>query len=640
MLKKLNHGLLLSAGLSLNLIGCLGGGGGGGLASTSPNITVSGALSSVSTASVGDDVGRMTLNLPNLEVLVIYTSGTTVGSVQAAVGADGTWSFTVPPGAQINAIVRDKASLELVGPIVFVDSTNKDFDGNARSSTVTALKSSATLGTITLTSTGKFEVPVAQIAAQQDTVVTSPASKINFSGAWSIAKFDGTLPTGYQTALAVGDPGCPSPGNCQGPSVGDQIYFLKLSGKKFSYSGGNCATYASSHTGTCNPDVDGTTDSTIDIDAGSIWGGATAIAGCGYKLGFARDDAAAGGGLNITAASLPTVNTTQMTFGGVVNTAFPAGWNTSIGGTPTEWAKGTATTSYPMMNCFQVDKTGTNSVVYKMNVCKGRLASDNSVRYSANYGGGCLNADGKPVVIKNWGGLPSGTCTPNTFPVTGMSSNTCAYSGVSGTVASDASFTCTYTGGIFADAAITTPFSTSSYVNLDTIAAGTSCSAILSGNLDQMKCYANYYNQNRPSLACGKEYRFNWNATSTGNFVQPETRDKPKSNYLTNLVTYSADGNTFILEDKSQDGIQLSTGSGSNAGSTFCRFEQQTVLKGTKVTDNKMLVELKQSGVLLDTLNAACVASKNDTTSNSGNGSELYNRVVKQNSKELFYMTR
>ncbi|MGZ3746261.1 MAG: hypothetical protein ACXWRE_02925, partial [Pseudobdellovibrionaceae bacterium] len=161
-----------------------------------------------------------------------------------------------------------------------------------------------------------------------------------------------------------------------------------------------------------------------------------------------------------------------------------------------------------------------------------------------------------------------------------------------------------------------------------------------SGDLDKLKCYANYYFQNQPNLSCGKDYRFNWNATTAADFVQVDHRDKPKSNYLTNLVTYSSDGNTFFLEDHQDDGVQISTGSGSTAGSTFCRIERTTLLKGSKVTDTKMLIELNQSVALLDTTNAACVASKNDSTANNGNGSELYNRTVRESANQLFYMTK
>ncbi|MGZ3748186.1 MAG: hypothetical protein ACXWRE_12500, partial [Pseudobdellovibrionaceae bacterium] len=352
-----------------------------------PSITVSGAISSASALAVDSNVGKMALTLTNLEIYVIYTSGTTVGIAQAAVGADGAWSFSVPAGSQINAIVRDKTSLELVGPIVFVDSSNTDIDGNPKTSTVTALKSGASLGTITLSATGKFEVPVAQIAASQDTAVAAPTTTLDFSGEWTIAKYDGTLPdSSYRTALAIGDANCPDAQHCNGTQVGEKVYFLKLSGKKFTYPAtGNCATYKANHTGTCNPDTtDGTTDSTTTVDAASIWGGASAIAGCGYKLGFSRADAAAGGGINLLDAELPTVNTTQMTFGGVVWSTFPNGWGVTLSNVTYPWAATAATTNYPMMNCTQVNKT-VSSTTYSINVCKGTLHSNsNTVKYQAN----------------------------------------------------------------------------------------------------------------------------------------------------------------------------------------------------------------------------------------------------------------
>jgi len=635
MFKFLLKGGLLMSLITATLAGCSSGGGSpdAGIAS----ITVSGIISSsVSSMAVGD-VSKMALNLTDLEIYVIYTSGTTVGIAQATVGSDGSWSFSVPAGSQINALVRNKASLELVGPIVFVDSSSTDMDGNAKTSTVTALKSGASLGTITLSSTGKFEVPVTQIAASQDTAVAAPTSKVDFSGAWKISKYDGTLPTGYGTACTAGD------NSCHGPQVDENVYLIKLSGKKFTYSGGNCATYASNHTGSCDPDNDGSTVDTA-VDAASIWGGATAIAACGYKLGFTRSDAAAFGGVNLVASELPTVNSTQMSFGSVTWSSYGAGWGASIGGTPYSWAYTGATSAYPMMNCTQVEKTASGTT-YKINVCKGKLHSNGTtVGYQASYGGGCVTPAGKPVVIKNWAGVnsPSSCDSPTNFAVTGMSVNACSYTGISSTVASDADFKCTYIGGVFDDANLGTPstLSNGDYVVMDQVSVGASCAG-LSADLDKAKCYANYYFSHRPSgVGCEKEYRFNWNATSLGSFVQSDNRDKPKENYLTDVVTYSTDGLSFFLEDHEGDGAQVSTGTGSNAGSTFCRLEKTTMLKGTKVSDAKMLVELNQNMVLVDTLNAACVAAKNDSTSNSGNGSEIYQRINGETQKTLFYLNK
>jgi len=352
---------------------------------------------------------------------------------------------------------------------------------------------------------------------------------------------------------------------------------------------------------------------------------------------------AASGGCNIASADLPTVNSTQMTFGAVVWSSFGAGWGASIGGTPYPWAYTGATSSYPMMNCTQVDKTASGTT-YKINVCKGKLQSDNTtVKYQASYGGGCVTPTGKPVVIKDWStiGAPASCDSQTSFAVTGMTVNGCSYTGIASSAASEPDFKCTHISGTFDDSALNTPSNlTNDWVILDQVAANTSCSG-LSADIDKAKCYANYYFTHRPSnVSCEQQYRFNWNATTLADFVQKDNLDKPKASFLTNVVTYSTDGNSFFLEDHKSDGVQVSTGTGSSAGSTYCRIEKTTLLKGSKVNDSKMLVELNESGALLDTTNAACVAAKNDSTANSGNGSEVYQRVVKETQKALFYMTK
>ena len=209
--------------------GCSGGGSSADGGSTGvENITISGQIATASIQSSND-----ALSLPSsMEIYVIYSSGTTVGIAQADVAGDGSWSFNVPTGSTINAIVRDKETGELVAPITFYDPAVVDMSGEVKQSTVTSFKSGVSLGAITLTDDGKFAVDIttANIAAAQDTAAAPPSSVIDYSGAWTLAKYDKPMSGGYMTACDQGDQ------SCHGPQVGESIYFVKISGRPFSYS--------------------------------------------------------------------------------------------------------------------------------------------------------------------------------------------------------------------------------------------------------------------------------------------------------------------------------------------------------------------------------------------------------------------
>ncbi len=649
MIKGFIKGAILAAGAALIMSGCSSGGGAGGGGSS--NITISGALSSsnvISPTSNGKThrmlktkSGVSAMSLADLEIYVIYTIDTTVGITRADVDSTtGAWSFSVPTGSQINAIVRNTVTLELVGPIVFVDSTNTDLSGNPSSSTVASFKSGVSVGTITLNEEGKFEVDVTvpEIAESSGTSAAAPDERVDFSGPWTIAAYDkpSSMPTGYMTALTPGTSDCPSVNDCHGPAVGQEVYILRLTGNKFTYSGGNCATWKSSRTGSCTT-ADGTVDSTVVKEAASLWGGADPIADCGYKLGFVRDDALAGGGISIAPADLPSVNSHQMTYGLPTYTTDPD-FGGDGAGSDEPWMYTGAEASYNMNNCYSATKTGADSNKYQVNICTGTLHNAGTSAYGASVGGGCVDADNHPVKIYDWSQLNGSTCTSPVAwtPISGMWSMSCPYTGISPSVASAAAFTCTSTYGVFSNANLSSVVTGDWIDSWDGITAGTPCKNIVD-DLQRYRCYANAYWQHRPSGGCVKRYDFNWGATDVADFVVDNHRDKPEGQFLTNLVTYSADGNSFFLEDHEGGGVQVQSGSSST---TFCSTDRTTLLKGTKVNSTKMLIELNESVALQDTTNAACVAAKNDSTSNSGQGSELYQRMHGDSMKSYFYLVK
>ncbi len=652
---KIFTGLVAIAALAAVISACSGSGGSGGGTS---NITISGAIATTTAfvaANKNGDVhqsnenGMMNVNLGDLEIYVIYFNAGAVGVVQASVDSTtGQWSFQVPPGSQINAIVRNKVSAELVGPITFVDATQKDMSGNNKESSTFSFTKGAGVGTIVLSDDGKFKVDATQpaVAGASNVTNAAPTSTVNFSGSWTLAAFDGTIPSGYQTACA--------PGNmtCHGPVSGEPVYLVKLAGKKFSYTGGNCAARTTDKTTACTSG-DGTVG-TQDQHAAQIWGGGAAIEACGFKVGFSADDARAFGRVHILPGDLPVITgagvitPSAMTFGRVTF-AVPAGYGTNggdAGPNNLPWMKGSATTTYDIMDCKNVEKTGTDGKKYNLNVCKGTL-SNTAQGYQANGPGGCVDMSSGspvPVIVKNWAGLngltPNCGSGPSNHPaLANMKFQSCAYTAVSNTIASAANFSCTNTWGTFTDANATAPAAGGVYMQtFAKVNAGSTCSSI-GDQLTRYRCYANAYWQdpNHNGSGCTTELRFNWNATNAADFVAVDgSRDNPKDQYLTSIVNYSPDGKSFTLEDNENEGVSVQAGTSS----VVCRVTRKTILKATELTATKLLVDLTESSYLTDTQNALCVGEKNNSSANGGNGTDLHRRVKEGNGKFIFYLTK
>jgi hypothetical protein len=654
---KLKNVFLSLAG-AIALSGCsVGSSGTSGGTSAAPSVAISGGIlaSSFIEASVGDardggqvltlnENGTFAVSLSDLEVYVIYFSGLDVGVVKATVDpTSGAWTFNVPLGSQISAVVRDKTTQELVGPLTFVDTTNKDMSGRDKESTTFSFKSGASLGNIQLSDDGKFKVDATSpaIVAASNIVTIPPSGGLDFAGSWTLVPFTGTLPTGYGTA-------CTPNTNCHGPEAGEAIYIVKLVGKKFSYSGGNCAARNNDGTTACS-----TTDGSVSSDslhAAQIWGGGAAVQACGFKTGFAADDARSFGRLHMELADLPMISgtgvttPTQMTFGRVTFTV-PIGFGTN-GGDPAPnnlpCMKNGATSHWDVMDCKAVEKVGTDSKTYTLNVCKGTL-NIGGTGYQAMGGGGCLDGSNKPVVIKDWPALNALTPVSSSFgnhsALANIKVNTAVYAAVPTNVASATAFTCSNVWGTFTDSTATTAAASNAYIQtFEKVSAGSLCSGI-ADDLQRYKCYANAYFQdtNHNGSGCGTQYRFNWNATSINDFVfQDGSRDRPKQQYVTSIVNYSPDGQSITLEDEQSESVSVQVGTSSIA----CRVVNKTILKATASGAGKMLVDLTQSAFLRDTNVPACVGEKNNSTADSGNGSELYRRLNEGNMKSIFYLQK
>lgn len=626
-----------------------------------PSLTISGTLGGSSlmsnkvSAMAVNDVNKSAVTLSDLEIYAIaFTSPPVIA--QANVAADGSFSVDLPgaKGSAITAVFRNKASLAEVGVIKFVDSSKKDMSGNASSSSSIVLSDSVSLGNLTLAADGSVEVPVSTIAAQigsSDSV--SVATSFDPTGGWTIAAYDGTLPTGYITATAAPN---------QGPMIGEVISLVRLAGKDFTPGTGNCTVTNGSLSGGCAA-TDGTVG-TSDRYALSIWGGnyASGIGACGGKIGFSADEARAFGHISVEAAGIPQT-LGALDFGDYVFSTDA----TNFGGTGTApydqpWMRKTATANHPVEDCRPI-KVGPsnqyNAWACKANVKTGTWESPSATGTNGWMvgidGSGCVDSvTNKPVNVTNWGTMGFATCsTPTDVSATygaGFTSNSCTYSDKDhdgDATTANISFVCTHIGGQFTDSSgpTTTPLALGSGEFMGKpdpiIAQGASCAvggagATTAQKLAGFRCYAeSYWNGSSASGGCSREYNFNWQATNPDNFVIADYRGKPKNAFITNILNYSADGQMATLEDQETEKITVQTGNGS---STFCDISRRIVLNFKAVSATQLLVDLRESGRMAST-NAACIAAANDAMTDAA-GADGHLKGSLRDSKMIFYMNK
>lgn len=530
-------------------------------------------------------------------------------------------------------IFRDKTSLEEVGQVVFRDTAKTDLNGNVKETSSVVLNDNVALGNLALTG-GKVSVDVSTIANAIGSG-TGVASAFDFTGTYAFKRFDGTLPTGYVTVTPEAD--CTAnPDDCMIPENA-QITLVRYSGKSFTKTPGSSNCDIGQNSVTCT-----TSDGTVgadDLHALSLWdgpasGSESGLQSCGYKTGFTADEARAGGAVHI--AALPVVGS-QITFGDYTWTA-PSPWGTGATPYSLPWMKNGATASRAVPDCSVVSKVVGNAT-YKLQACKGMIGSD--VRYNAHDSdvGGCVDSNNKPVFV-DWTTINNAnpTCTPGTHPVAGIASNSCVYSNVvprPGAAATN--FTCTYAGGLFSDITLNTAVAPTNtpFVHDTLIAQGGSC-AVASPNSSQLlaayKCFANVYFQDRPRGSCMRDYDFNWSATTAQSFVVAGKGDKPRANFLTDIVQYSADGNTFFLNSTEREMGQVREGNRT----VFCDVDRFTRISGKKISDSRLLFDLTQGGRLVNIDNPACRAAATSTDDSVQNDI----RHMVRGEKFLFYLDK
>ncbi|MCM2278131.1 MAG: hypothetical protein NDJ89_08645 [Oligoflexia bacterium] len=571
---------------------------------------------------IGSGINLAMASLSDLEVYAIAFTTPPVIATADLNDATGAFELTLPgaKGAFISLIFRDKTDYTTVGTVEFVDSSKTDLDGNTKSSTSIAFNDSVSLGSITMSSDGKVQIPVSTVQAATVSTSVSAAVAFDFSGSWTMGAYDGTLPTGYTTTTDSMENGMPN---------GMPITLIRMAGKAFT-PGAGCTE------GSC-ASTDGTIG-TEDRFAISIWGGATtpvtlgtftvpaAITACGDKLGFTAAQARAHG---IHLESAPTINGLTIDFG-----AYTFQTKADFGGDPAPnnepWMKTGATPRDPkVQNCGPVTITH-NSVDYTAWYCESEMDSDDdgtvyeTTVYTAGLGGGCFDSASKPVMVDNWSAIYPDNCVSNagTDLPPGFKSDTCTYtnkdpdgsdgisSGGTAVVNNPAmNFTCTHTFGIFTDSSLTTPYSGSFHQMRPKSTTYATCAEI-PDTLPRYRCYAeNYWSGGGDGpdgwATCSKRYNFNWAATDPANFVMADGRDKPDAAFLTELIDYLPDGKTAIVEHKEHETRTI----GDNGKNVFCQIERMTKLKISQISATKLLVDLQESSQMMDLDNAACVAA-------------------------------
>lgn len=637
--------------VALIQVGCSGGSSGSGSNSSESTLTLSGTLGATSSLSV-QDAGAMAIDTGNLKVqAVAFTSPPTI--VSSDVGSDGTFSVSLPgaKGAATSAYFLDKTDDSQVGVIVFEDSASKDMNGKASQSSSVVLGGSLSLGSINLGTDGKVKIPLASIADQLASSSTvSAATAFDPTGSWYMKAFDGTVPSGYQT---VGT--CGGGGGHDGPCIGFPITLVRYTGKSFTPNSGQCDP--SVHPITCASGSG--TSGTTDRHALSIWGGtfAQGLQACGSKTGFTADEARGHAGINIT--SLPSVEGNALTFGNYVFTKA-----TGYGGDTTpfnkDWMKTGATLDYDLQDCRSTTISNAGNS-YAAWACKAKVMSGSwpgspvgsSVGWQIGIeGGGCFNtATNKPVNVTNWASIGMGGCTETDMSTTygtGFRRNTCTYSNVnhdgdSSTAA--ISLSCSHTGGQVTDssgAPTSTPLTLTAgqYLGQPTpvASAGDTCSSIGSSDtahtLAAYRCYAQkYWSDNADAGGCARRYQFNWAATTAQDFARDNDRNKPENAFITNVLNYSSDGTLATMEDEDISTITVNTGANS---STFCSVSRRTVISFKKISETRLLIDLRESGQMNST-SAACIGAAKDALAgkNVGGDSELQSNLQAQNM--IFY---
>lgn len=423
---------------------------------------------------------------------------------------------------------------------------------------------------------------------------TDLGTPYDFTGSYKMAKWDGTLPTGYSMPCGPGE------NNCNGPAVDEPIYIKVLKGKSFAPDS-TCLADAAAGTITGASTCNGTT-STTDKYGVSIWRAEAAYQACGSKLGFKYVEGKAYGQIDLSSS-------------GVTEGAYT--WSTNAFGGATianGWQFSNAVTAYPVPNCEPVTiGSGANSVSgYK---CFDNVSSPASYQVSIAKGG-CLGADDQPIENINWASVTYGSNTRTDY-------DTINFPGYKKDVMSatynSAPLTCTFIWGTFKQSDNASLNGGGfDWMNVTKVASGTACSTLPNGTnkekLNRLQCYANaLWNVNairddlNSNAICARKIRANWGATDPNNFLTDSSGpQKAEAQHVLELLEYtSSDSATFRMRDDDYRGVQ-------NGNSwTTCHLEKAITISMKRRSDGSNVnIEFISETKNLDAAIAACKSSE------------------------------
>lgn len=272
------------------------------------------------------------------------------------VADDGSFSLTLV-GAKDKAFgcfVRDGSTT--VATLAFEDSSETGMNGSAKRSGSISLSGDASLGTIVLDlDKGIAVVDKAEITTTE-TEVAATEELFDFSGAWEFQAIPAeNVPPGYGEPCAEGST------DCNGPTVGQTIYMMRLEGKAFEPDA-DCvaAREAEEPIVTC-----GGAATDEDVYGLMVWQSEAAYENCGSRLGVSYEDAKAYAQVDLTASGIGEGAFTWMSEYNSV--AVTDGWKIA-----------NATASWDMANCYINEDTGMWVCDDQTMISSGSLCSSSS----------------------------------------------------------------------------------------------------------------------------------------------------------------------------------------------------------------------------------------------------------------------
>lgn len=585
--------LILSASIAALTTACTQSGG----SSSSSGVTISGSLAVSSSSGYIGKPGLVEVDELSVSALAASDYKVQCSSIDdsstkvtGTVNADGTFSLPGVPANAIGCQILDSNDTS-IAPIVFSDSSAKDMKGHSKTQSRIQLTNSADLGAISLNA--KSKTAGATLSTDLKAKIAASTSALSapydFTGSYKMAKFDGSLPTGYSMPCAAGEQ------NCNGPSVDEPIYIKVLKGKEFSPDA-TCQSAATAGTITSASTCNGTTGTT-DKYGISIWRSSTAFASCGSKLGFAFVEGKAYGQIDLSTS-------------GITEGAFS--WSTAGTGGSTianGWQFSNAQTSHDMPNCEPVT-VGTGSYATSGFKCYDNVTVPNSYQVSLAKGG-CVDANGNAVDNINWsnvtytGGSTSAYDTVN-FPGYIKNTQNATYN--------SAAITCQFIYGTFKQSDNASLAGAGfDWNNVTKTNAGVACSTLANvtnkEKLTRLQCYSEaLWNNNtirtdrQSDSLCLRKIRANWGATDPANFLTDSSGpQKAEAQHVLELLEYTSnEAATFRMRDDDYRGVQ-----NGNAW-TSCHLEQAITISMKKRPDGNLNVEFISETKNLDANVAAC----------------------------------